>query len=206
MNTSSPIPFNQTEDAFFLNCIGEVRKVWASKSGQANLNISVINGMVDLQLAFKLGLPGDPHHHPPQPFHKNPPKYKTPSQKAKDRARAAAHQQALLLRTSSESELPLKDDVNQQPQGTDPVPAKQEVALAHPHEPLLEADPAPPPPGLGQAAALQLQLSHPRQKLSQPLPQLLQLFPCKNMRMKLLYQQLILRTRHLMLLKSNKHP
>jgi hypothetical protein len=103
-------------------------------------------------LTFSL-LPGDPHHHPPQLFHKNPPKYKTPSRKAKDRARTAAHQQALLLRTSSESELPLKDDVNHQPQGTDPVPAKQEVALALPHEPLLEADPAPPPPGLGQAAA-----------------------------------------------------
>jgi hypothetical protein len=52
MNTPSPKPFNQTEEAFFLSSIGEVRKVWASKSGQANMNISVINGMVDLQLVF----------------------------------------------------------------------------------------------------------------------------------------------------------
>ena len=84
----SSIPFRQTEELFFLSCVGEVLKVWASKSGQAKLNISVENGMADLQLAFKLGLPGDSHL-PSSPYH-HPPKYKSPSRKA----RAAAQQQA----------------------------------------------------------------------------------------------------------------
>ena len=65
MKTTSPILFNQTEEAFFLNCVGEVMKVWASKSGQAKLNISVENGLVDLQLGFKLGQPENLHI-PPQ--------------------------------------------------------------------------------------------------------------------------------------------
>jgi hypothetical protein len=116
MNTTTPIPFNQTEEAFFLNCVGEVMKVWASKTGQATLNISVEKGMVDLQLGFKLGLPGD-HHLPPQQYpSQTPPRYKTPARKTKDRARAAAHQ-AQLLRTNSESDLSIpqvNQDVHQQ--------------------------------------------------------------------------------------------
>ena len=44
--------YNQTEEVFFLNFVGEVMKVWASKSGKAKLNILVENGLVDLQLGF----------------------------------------------------------------------------------------------------------------------------------------------------------
>jgi hypothetical protein len=61
----------------------------------AKVNISVENGMADLQLAFKLGMPGDAHL-PSYPDNHSP-KYKTPARKAKDRARAPAHQQAQLL-------------------------------------------------------------------------------------------------------------
>ena len=103
MNNCSPapIPFSLTEEAFFLNCVGEVRKVWASKSGQAKLNIFAKKGIADLQLNFQLGPPED-YHLPHQPHHsQNPPRYKTPARLAKDRARAAAHQQAQLLRSSS---------------------------------------------------------------------------------------------------------
>ena len=108
MSTNSSIPFNLTEEAFLLYSIHEVMKVWASKSGNANMNISVQNGMVDLQLGFQLGPPGD-HHLPPQPQNLPIyPRYKTPERKAKDRARAAAHQQAQqLLKTSSPKESPM---------------------------------------------------------------------------------------------------
>jgi hypothetical protein len=83
---------NQTEEVFFLNCVGEVMKVWVSKSGKANLNISVENRLVDLQLGFKLGIPEYPHlSPPPQDPHSSPPKYKTEAKKAKDRARATAY-------------------------------------------------------------------------------------------------------------------
>ena len=68
MNTTPNISYNHTEEAFFLSCVDEVMKVWASKSGQANLKISVEDGKVDLQLGFKLGLPGDVHLAPSQPF------------------------------------------------------------------------------------------------------------------------------------------
>ena len=94
MNSKFQVPFHQTEEAFFLSCVDEVMKVWASKSGQAKLNICVEDGKVDLQLAFKLGLPGDAHL-PPQNHNFNPPRTKSPARKAKDNARAAAHQHQL---------------------------------------------------------------------------------------------------------------
>ena len=154
MNTSpSSIPFNQTEEAFFLSCVGEVRKVWASKSGHANLNISVQNGMAELQLAFKLGLPGDSHLTSyPTPHH---PRYKTPARKAKDRARAAAHQQAQLTRTSSDfnqsQELP-QQHVQGQQHGAPPAALKTKAAPAYP-----QGSPVPsqgPPDSKCVAAAL----------------------------------------------------
>ena len=101
MNATSQVLFNQTEEAFFLSCVDEVMKVWASQSGQANLNISVENGKVDLQLAFKLGLPGDAHLPPPQ-HNFNPPRFKSPARKAKDKARAAAHQKQQLQQSNEE--------------------------------------------------------------------------------------------------------
>ena len=111
MNTTSDISFNQTEEAFFLSCVDEVMKVWASNSGQAKLNISVEDGKVDLQLGFKLGLPGDVHLAPSQPFPSHiPPRYKTPARKSKDKARAAAHQQQQLhLRVSESVVAPTQD-------------------------------------------------------------------------------------------------
>jgi hypothetical protein len=136
MNTNpSSIPFNQTEEAFFLSCVGEVIKVWASKSGQAKLNISEENGMADLQLSFKLGLPGDSHL--PSYPNQHPPKYKTPARKAKDRARAAAHQQAQLIRTNSDfnyqsQEVPQQHGHQQQQHGASPAALETKAAPASP--------------------------------------------------------------------------
>lgn len=100
-------------------------KVWASKSGKAKLNISVENGLVDLQLGFKLGFPEDPHLSPPPPDpHSSHPKYKTEVKKAKDRARAAAHQHALRTRSSESDQI--TQDTHQQQQGAAPVPLPQQ--------------------------------------------------------------------------------
>jgi hypothetical protein len=63
------------------------------------LEISVDDGKVDLQLGFKLGLPGAEHLVPYESFPTYiPPRNKTPTRKAKDKdkARAAAHQQQQL--------------------------------------------------------------------------------------------------------------
>ena len=107
MNSDLKIPYNRTEEAFFLSCVDEVMKVWASKSGQASLKISVEDGKVDLQLGFKLGLQGDAHLTPSQPFPcPIPPRYKTPARKAKDKARAAAHQQQLHPKTTESAVAP----------------------------------------------------------------------------------------------------
>ena len=96
-NTSTP--FNLSEEAFLLNSIKEVIKVW-SHHGQASFNLSVKDGNTDLRLGFQLGLPGD-HHLPANQQrdkeHQQPPRYKSPAKKEKDKARAANHQ-ALLVK------------------------------------------------------------------------------------------------------------
>ena len=69
------------------------------------MKISVEDGKVDLQLGFKLGLPGDEHLAPSQPISSHSPRYKNPARKAKDKARAAAHHQKQLHLTNSESAL-----------------------------------------------------------------------------------------------------
>ena len=142
MNTTDQIPFNLTEEAFLLNCTKEVMKVWASKSGKAKMNIIVNNGSVDLQLDFKLGPPRDPHL-PPRPHQpQTPPRFKTPARKEKDRARAAAHQQAQLLKTSfqaADSGTSVKSSSANSPQVSPPPSPKSPALSPHsvPHCALL---------------------------------------------------------------------
>ena len=88
--------------------------------------------MADLQLEFKLGLPEDSHL-PSNPNHQ-PPKYKTPARKAKDRARAAAHQQAQLSKT----------DFNNQLQAVPQQQGHQQQHGAPPPTLELKAGPASP--------------------------------------------------------------
>jgi hypothetical protein len=147
MNNHLPIPFNQTEEAFFLNCVGEVVKIWSTKSGHAKMNILVENGMADIELSFKLGQPEDAHLSP-QP-NQTPPKYKSPSRKAKDRARAAAHQQAQLVKTSSVSrQSQFSEDLQDQDQQHGAVPAQLRplAAPALPHLLPLLPETAPDSP------------------------------------------------------------
>ena len=67
MNTTN---CSYSEEAFLLNSLHEVVKVWASGKGKADFNLRIENGSAELQLAFKLGRPTDVHVVPPQ--HYNP--------------------------------------------------------------------------------------------------------------------------------------
>ena len=91
MNLNS-IPFSLSEEAFLLNSLSEVTKVWARSTGKATFNFSVQDGQAHLQLGFQLGMPGDPHLPPHPPCL---PKTKTSIRRERDRIRAAEHQEKL---------------------------------------------------------------------------------------------------------------
>ena len=86
------IPFSLSEEAFILNSLSEVTKVWARATGKATFNFSVQDGQAHLQLGFQLGMPGDPHLPPHPP---SLPKAKTSFRRERDRLRAAEHQERL---------------------------------------------------------------------------------------------------------------
>ena len=90
--TNNSTQFSLSEEAFLLNSLREVTKVWASQSGKASFNFSVQDGQAHLQLGFQLGLPGD-HHLPPSEV--SSPRYKGSVRKQRDRMRAAEHQARL---------------------------------------------------------------------------------------------------------------
>ena len=54
-----------SEEAFILNSLHEVVKVWARGSGQAKFDLNICDGVAELSLNFKLGHPSDKHcdHH-----------------------------------------------------------------------------------------------------------------------------------------------
>jgi hypothetical protein len=101
-NIQSSTTFSLTEEAFLLRSLREVVNVWASGSGQATFNLNISNGSADLNLGFQLGLPTESHlnpqHHQHEPVFcpKTPMsnRRKSPSQRRRDRLRAAKHQAA----------------------------------------------------------------------------------------------------------------
>ena len=127
---NNPTTFNLTEEAFLLNSLHEVVKIWGRGSGHANFNLQIENGSAELQLSFKLGCPDDPHivlpEHVPSNQHFDPPKHeyapshhydqdqeeqpsqhcrhrrrKGPARKEKDRIRARNHQQARIIQPAA---------------------------------------------------------------------------------------------------------
>ena len=97
--------FSLTEEAFLLNSLHEIVKIWASGTGKASFSLDVSDGKANLNLGIQLGHPDD--HHPgaqPHPLfphdqqdvvHPKPRRHKGPKRREKDRARAAAHQARL---------------------------------------------------------------------------------------------------------------
>ena len=117
MKTSSST-FSLTEEAFLLNSLHEIVKIWARGSGKASFSLDVSDGQANLSLGIQLGHPGDQHYDPgAQPCHLPPHdqqqdvdqkkrRHKGPKRREKDRARAAAHQ----TRLQSEAAAPAKLD------------------------------------------------------------------------------------------------
>ena len=106
MKTSSS-NFSLTEEEFLLNSLHEIVKIWARGSGKASFSLDVSDGQANLSLRFQLGHPGDQHYDPGAHLHHHHPhdqqqddvqqkrRHKGPKRRAKDRARAAAHQARL---------------------------------------------------------------------------------------------------------------
>ena len=105
MDQANSTTFSITEEAFLLASLKEVVNVWARGNGQASFNLSIKDGLADLQLGFQLGRVTDPHlphlhHHEAAPaFHQDYQtqpyprrKWKGPARRNRDRARAAQHQ------------------------------------------------------------------------------------------------------------------
>ena len=103
--------YNYTEEAFLLSSLQEMVKVWASGSGKAGFNLSISDGLAELQLNFQLGHPSEAHfdlknlpqcHQPPQQQVHQPldeaflpvrrRRRKGPTRRARDRVRAEEHQ------------------------------------------------------------------------------------------------------------------
>jgi hypothetical protein len=105
MRTSST--FSLSEEAFLLNSLHEIVKIWASGSGKASFSLDVRDGKANRSLGFQLGHPSDQHYDPGAQPHQRPPhdqqqdvvqqkrRHKGPNRREKDRARAAAHQARL---------------------------------------------------------------------------------------------------------------
>ena len=90
-----------TEEAFLLSSLKEVVNNRGRGAGQASFNLTVEDGVADLQLNFKLGLPTDAHlhhEHGQHPLHQHQEQVqkkkrcKGPARRDRDRARAAAFQ------------------------------------------------------------------------------------------------------------------
>ena len=102
--SSTTTTCSMSEEAFLLSSLREVVNIWGRGTGQASFNLTVNEGVADLQLGFKLGMPGDAHlhHEHPEPLHhQHAPEQeqvakkrrrKGPSRRQRDRARAAVFQ------------------------------------------------------------------------------------------------------------------
>ena len=93
--------YKNTEEHFLLSSLSEFVKVWAS-GNQAFLNVKCENGRATLSLGFQLGIPQSPHNYfPHQNFFPHPARQKGPSRLARDRERAAKHQEKKKARTNT---------------------------------------------------------------------------------------------------------
>ena len=178
--------FSFSEEAFLLNSLHEVVKVWASGNGKANFNLKIENGSAELQLAFRLGHPRDVHAVPTQNYNlqqpqhdlhhdqqlpRRPHRHKGPARREKDRARAENHQAFLKSKKSAESAdillpfrgriLPLAND--------DPI--KETASVAQPQSSStreMSAASALTPNGAEPAPYHQTLVSRPKKPSSSP--------------------------------------
>ena len=116
--------YKNTEEHFLLSSLSEFVKVWAC-GNQAFMNVKCESGRATLSLGFQLGAPQSPHNYfPHQNLFPYPVRQKGPARLARDRERAAKHQEKRNARTNNT---------------TDPV-------ASNPTKPNTMADPVSPPP------------------------------------------------------------
>ena len=116
--------YKNTEEHFLLSSLSEFVKVWAC-GNQAFMNVKCESGRATLSLGFQLGAPQSPHNYfPHQNLFPYQVRQKGPARLARDRERAAKHQEKRNARTNNT---------------TDPV-------ASNPTKPNTTADPVSPPP------------------------------------------------------------
>ena len=116
--------YKNTEEHFLLSSLSEFVKVWAC-GNQAFMNVKCESGRATLSLGFQLGAPQSPHNYfPHQNIFPYQVRQKGPARLARDRERAAKHQEKRNARTNNT---------------TDPV-------ASNPTKPNTMADPVSPPP------------------------------------------------------------
>ena len=139
--------YKNTEEHFLLSSLSEFVKVWAS-GNQAFMNVKCENGRATLSLGFQLGIPQAPHNHIPQAPHNYFPhqnffpyqaRQKGPSRLARDRERAAKHQEKKNTRTNTTVSV---DEDNPIQSHTSAVPAESSTSnttpqLQTPYPPAL---------------------------------------------------------------------
>jgi hypothetical protein len=120
MKTSSST-FSLTEEAFLLNSLHEIVKIWARGKGKASFSLDVSDGLANLSLGIQLGHPSDQHYDPGAQLHHLSPReqpqdvvqqrrrHKGPKRREKDRARAAAHQARLQSQAAAPANLGTAD-------------------------------------------------------------------------------------------------
>ena len=127
-------PYRNTEEHFLLSSLNEFVKVWAS-GNQAFMNVKCENGRATLSLGFQLGAPLSPHSYfSHQNFSPKQTRQKGPTRLARDRERAARHQEKQNTKTDTTDSV---DENNPtQPCHLSAVPAENST---------LSTDPPPVP-------------------------------------------------------------
>ena len=95
------INMTRTNCQFLIASVNEFISVWLG-GGEACLNLTTSHGIAKVGFNCTLGLPGASHSHPPPPSSSPPPpphqpRHRGPSQRERNRQRAALHQAAQKL-------------------------------------------------------------------------------------------------------------
>ena len=161
-----------TEETFILASLKEFVKLWGSGC-QANFQLQCSNGQVSFNFSAQLGAPADRHFvpHEPHPHHgfhaPLPPRKKSPHQRERDRARAAAHRASKTVKITADPQREQESDPDdpQTEHEADPAdnltpPMSQPEADAA--APNLSSEQAVPAVLPKQAAAAAVSLSTPK--------------------------------------------
>ena len=169
-------PYRNTEEHFLLSSLNEFVKVWAS-GNQAFMNVKCENGRATLSLGFQLGAPLSPHSYfSHQNFSPKQTRQKGPTRLARDRERAARHQEKQNTKTDTTDSV---DENNPtQPCHLSAVPAENSTLSTDPPpvpQPKIPCTSAATPAAASQQSAVPAEnynpsICPPPPSLRQPSP------------------------------------